>query len=67
MTGSSQADTGWWVHDRFGLFIHWGIYSLAAFPVHRLQSRANSLALTTNGTSFLKPYTWVVSLLSVDI
>ncbi|MBM3216198.1 alpha-L-fucosidase, partial [Candidatus Poribacteria bacterium] len=23
-------DTSWFTHDRFGLFIHWGIYSLAA-------------------------------------
>jgi alpha-L-fucosidase len=23
-------DTDWFVHDRFGLFIHWGIYALAA-------------------------------------
>jgi alpha-L-fucosidase len=23
-------DTRWFVHDRFGLFIHWGIYALAA-------------------------------------
>ena len=23
-------DTSWFVHDRFGLFIHWGIYSVAA-------------------------------------
>lgn len=22
--------TDWFVHDRFGLFIHWGIYSSAA-------------------------------------
>jgi alpha-L-fucosidase len=24
------ADTNWLVHDRFGLFIHWGLYSLPA-------------------------------------
>ena len=23
-------DTSWFVRDRFGLFIHWGIYALAA-------------------------------------
>src|SRR5881397_109600 len=23
-------DTRWFVHDRFGLFIHWGIYALPA-------------------------------------
>ncbi|MBN1935610.1 MAG: alpha-L-fucosidase [Anaerolineae bacterium] len=23
-------DTSWFMHDRFGLFIHWGIYALAA-------------------------------------
>jgi alpha-L-fucosidase len=27
---STIGDTGWFVHDRFGLFIHWGIYALAA-------------------------------------
>ena len=26
----TQANTDWFVHDRFGLFIHWGIYALAA-------------------------------------
>ena len=23
-------DTSWFVHDRFGLFIHWGLYALPA-------------------------------------
>ncbi len=27
---ASPADTGWFLQDRFGLFIHWGIYSVAA-------------------------------------
>ena len=27
---STGADTSWFVRDRFGLFIHWGIYSLPA-------------------------------------
>jgi alpha-L-fucosidase len=27
--GSTRADIDWFVHDRFGLFIHWGIYSAA--------------------------------------
>ena len=27
---STDADTSWFVQDRFGLFIHWGIYSLPA-------------------------------------
>lgn len=26
----SAGDTGWFVHDRFGLFIHWGLYAAAA-------------------------------------
>ena len=26
----STADTKWFVHDRFGLFIHWGLYALPA-------------------------------------
>ena len=26
----TAGDTSWFVHDRFGLFIHWGIYSAAA-------------------------------------
>ena len=25
-----QADTSWFIHDRFGIFIHWGIYAQAA-------------------------------------
>ena len=24
----TQGDTTWFVHDRFGMFIHWGLYSL---------------------------------------
>jgi alpha-L-fucosidase len=24
----TQGDTSWFVHDRFGMFIHWGLYSL---------------------------------------
>lgn len=27
---TSSADTKWFVHDRFGLFIHWGLYALPA-------------------------------------
>ncbi len=26
----SHGDTGWFTHDRFGLFIHWGLYALPA-------------------------------------
>lgn len=26
----SRADTSWFVRDRFGLFLHWGLYSMAA-------------------------------------
>jgi alpha-L-fucosidase len=26
----TTGDTGWFVHDRFGMFIHWGLYALAA-------------------------------------
>jgi alpha-L-fucosidase len=26
----TAGDTSWFVHDRFGLFIHWGIYALGA-------------------------------------
>jgi len=29
-TMPTPGDTDWFVHDRFGLFIHWGLYSLAA-------------------------------------
>ena len=25
-----NGDMSWWAHDRFGMFIHWGIYSLPA-------------------------------------
>jgi alpha-L-fucosidase len=27
---TSAGDTSWFTHDRFGLFIHWGLYSMAA-------------------------------------
>ncbi len=26
----TAGDTGWFVHDRFGMFIHWGLYALPA-------------------------------------
>ena len=26
----TPGDTSWFTHDRFGLFIHWGLYSLPA-------------------------------------
>jgi alpha-L-fucosidase len=26
----TQGDASWFVHDRFGMFIHWGLYSMAA-------------------------------------
>ncbi len=26
----TPGETGWFVHDRFGLFIHWGLYALGA-------------------------------------
>ena len=26
----TQGDTSWFLHDRFGLFVHWGLYALAA-------------------------------------
>ncbi len=26
----TPGDTSWFIHDRFGLFIHWGLYALAA-------------------------------------
>jgi alpha-L-fucosidase len=29
-TGPSPGDTSWFVHDRLGMFIHWGIYALPA-------------------------------------
>jgi len=28
--GPTPGDTDWFVHDRFGLFIHWGLYALPA-------------------------------------
>lgn len=30
MSDYEHGDTKWFVHDRFGMFIHWGIYSQAA-------------------------------------
>jgi alpha-L-fucosidase len=29
-TLAAHGDTSWFVHDRFGLFIHWGLYALPA-------------------------------------
>lgn len=29
-TKETPGDTSWFVHDRFGLFIHWGLYALPA-------------------------------------
>ena len=29
-TPATPGDTSWFVHDRFGLFIHWGLYALGA-------------------------------------
>ena len=26
----TPGDTSWFVHDRFGMFIHWGLYALPA-------------------------------------
>ncbi|MEW1696299.1 alpha-L-fucosidase [Streptomyces sp. NPDC093249] len=28
--GDPAPDTAWFTHDRFGMFVHWGLYSLAA-------------------------------------
>jgi len=30
MSDYGKGDTQWFVHDRFGMFIHWGLYSMAA-------------------------------------
>jgi len=30
MVWEPKGDWKWWVHDRFGLFIHWGLYALPA-------------------------------------
>jgi alpha-L-fucosidase len=30
MVFQPQGDWKWWAHDRFGLFIHWGLYALPA-------------------------------------
>ena len=30
VTRKTPGDTGWFTHDRFGMFIHWGSYSMAA-------------------------------------
>lgn len=30
MSDCPKGDTSWFVHDRFGMFIHWGIYAAAA-------------------------------------
>ena len=30
VTKKTPGDTAWFTHDRFGMFIHWGLYSLPA-------------------------------------
>ena len=30
VTKKTPGDTGWFTHERFGMFIHWGLYALAA-------------------------------------
>ena len=30
VTRKTPGDTEWFRHDRFGMFIHWGLYSLPA-------------------------------------
>ena len=30
VTRKTPGDTAWFTHDRFGMFIHWGLYSMAA-------------------------------------
>ena len=29
-TEPTKGETGWFVQDRFGMFIHWGLYASAA-------------------------------------
>ncbi len=36
----------WWTHDRFGMFIHWGLYALPARH-EWVQNRSASLLKTT--------------------
>ena len=30
VTRKTPGDTAWFRHDRFGMFIHWGLYSMPA-------------------------------------
>ena len=30
VTRKTPGDTAWFTHDRFGMFIHWGLYSMPA-------------------------------------
>ena len=30
MTRKTPGDTAWFTHDRFGMFIHWGLYAMPA-------------------------------------
>ena len=32
VTRKTPGDTAWFTHDRFGMFIHWGLYSMPARP-----------------------------------
>ena len=50
LPGPTAGDTSWFVDDRFGLFIHWGTYSLAARH-EWVQQRERSPTKTTTSTS----------------
>ena len=30
VTKKTPGDTAWFTHDRFGMFIHWGLYAMPA-------------------------------------
>ena len=30
VTKPTPGNTEWFTHDRFGMFVHWGLYSMAA-------------------------------------
>ena len=49
--GAAHGDTSWFVHDRFGLFIHWGLYALAARHEWVQAQRADSATRSTRSTS----------------
>ena len=48
----TPGDTSWFVHDRFGLFIHWGLYALPVTSGSRTASASGTRTIKGTSTTF---------------